>query len=130
MNTEGYNILRLVEQKKEEDNAKTRYQAASRSKLQNAISKRIRTTMIGALATMEEKLGFLFGEDGNRNKEQEHLYNLFKEIRSNILDKGNDQIRQLENDFDAYTIEMKKFYLEFRVQKEGTENDNQKNNQN
>jgi len=129
MSQQGYNILRLVEQKKEEDNAKTKYQAASRNKLQNAIARRIRTTMIGALATIEEKLGFILGEDGNRTKEQEHLNNLFKEVRSNILDKGNDQIRQLDSDFDAYVIEMKKMYLEFRLEKEGKD-DNQKNSSN
>lgn len=118
-NKNQYNVLRMVEQKKEEDNAKTRYQIASRKKLEAAIAKRIKTTMIGALASIEDKLGMLWESDGKMTQEQERMYNLFQEIRSAILDKGNDQIRQLEKDLDYYTIEMKKLYLEFRLEKEG-----------
>lgn len=111
-----YQVLKMVQRKQDADDAKTKYQAVSKKKLNTAVSKRVKTTMIGALATIEENFGFLWeGENGKRTKEQEQLYNLFQETRSAILDKGNDQIRQIEKDLDAFNIETKKIYLEFRL---------------
>ena len=57
----------------------------------------IRTTMIGAIERIENKLGFLWGHDKQEGdpsitEEQEDLYDLFMELREDILDFGNKQI--------------------------------------
>jgi|LakMenEpi03Aug12_release.lakeMendotaPanAssembly.Ray.scaffolds.fasta_scaffold210199_2 hypothetical protein len=61
----------------------------AREKLYNVCSKRINTTMIGAIATIEKYV------DGEQ----------FEKIRSEILDKGNNQIRGLHQDFDNYKVD-------------------------
>ena len=117
-----YNVLKLVQQRKDEDNAKTRHQAGCKDKLAKMVEKRIRTTMIGALAAVEEKFGMLWENDGKMNREQEKAYSLFQEIRSSILDKGNDQIRQLEKDLEYFVVELRRITLEFKLDKpEGKE---------
>jgi hypothetical protein len=64
----------------------------ARERLYNNCVKRINTTMIGAIATIEECMGT--GKD-------------FDAVRSKILDKGNNQIRILSSDFDQYDIKFK-----------------------
>lgn len=57
----------------------------------------IRTTMIGAISRIEEKFGVFWGfgkPDQERNEKQEKIYNLFMELREEILDLGNEQIRK------------------------------------
>jgi hypothetical protein len=57
----------------------------------------IRTTMIGAIERVERVFGHLWAhekQDGDPTitEEQEQLYDLFMELREEILDFGNKQI--------------------------------------
>lgn len=57
----------------------------------------IRTTMIGAISKIEERFGVFWGfgkPDEERNEKQEKIFNLFRELREEILDLGNEQIRK------------------------------------
>jgi|SanBayMetagenome_1026888.scaffolds.fasta_scaffold02545_4 hypothetical protein len=69
----------------------------SREKLFSLCSTKIRTTMIGAISDIES----LFPDAVKDNPE------LFQELRSSILDRGNNQIRNLENDLYDYDINQK-----------------------
>jgi hypothetical protein len=69
----------------------------SREKLFSLCSTKIRTTMIGAISDIES----LFSDAVKDNPE------LFQELRSSILDRGNNQIRNLENDLYDYDINQK-----------------------
>lgn len=80
-----------------ENRAKT----VAKSKLLDVSSKKIRTTMIGAIATIEENLGFLWGEG---SEDQAEFKQIFEKMRSEILDRGNNQIRNLEAEFANYDI--------------------------
>lgn len=64
----------------------------SSERLYNSCVKRINTTMIGAIATIEKYI---------LDKEE------FNTIRSEILDKGNNQIRSLSKDFESYSVSFK-----------------------
>ena len=65
--------------------------------------------MIGALSDIEKYFGFLLGDqDVKPTREQEKLRELFEELRSSILDRGNVQIRNLETEISHYDVVWKK----------------------
>jgi|TARA_R100000908_G_C3722379_1_gene124647 transcription termination factor Rho len=97
----------------------------SRDKLFKTAKKKIQTTMIGSLSTLESGFGFLWGieiEDEDRTPEQKKLYEIYEEARAQILDRGNTQIRNLESEFVNYEIVRKKHYINLPVQT-GDKND-------
>jgi|TARA_R100001163_G_C5061390_1_gene198288 hypothetical protein len=97
----------------------------SRDKLFKAAKKKIQTTMIGSLSTLESSFGFLWGfeaEEEDRTPEQKKLFEIYEEARAQILDRGNTQIRNLESEFVNYDITHKKHYINLPVQT-GDKND-------
>lgn len=90
----------------------------SRDKLFKAAKKKIQTTMIGSLSTVESSFGFLWGFDipeEDRTPEQKKIYEIYEEARAQILDRGNTQIRNLEAEFVNYDIVRKKHYITLPV---------------
>jgi ribosomal 50S subunit-associated protein YjgA (DUF615 family) len=85
-----------------------RSKMVAKSKLFEVSSKKIRTTMIGAIATIEENLGFLWGEG---SEDQAEFKQIFEKMRSEILDRGNNQIRNLEAEFSNYDIVRKTIHI-------------------
>jgi hypothetical protein len=80
--------------------------------------KKIQTTMIGALSTIEENFGFLWGlsiSEGERSEEQKKIQELYEDARAKILDRGNTQIRNLESEFINYDITRKKYLINLPV---------------
>ena len=97
----------------------------SRDKLFKTAKKKVQTTMIGSLSTLESSFGFLWGldvEEEDRTPEQKKLYEIYEEARAQILDRGNTQIRSLESEFVNYDIVRKKHYINLPVQT-GDKND-------
>ena len=95
-----------------------RHRDISRDKLFKAAKKKIQTTMIGALSTLEKSFGFLWGfdiQEEERTPEQKKLYEIYEEARAEILDRGNTQIRNLDSDFVNYEIVRKKHYITLPV---------------
>jgi|LakMenE01Jun11ns_1017448.scaffolds.fasta_scaffold9957778_11 hypothetical protein len=86
----------------------------SRERLLNAAKKKIQTTMIGSLSTVEKHFSFLWDVE-NPTAEQDQLKNLFEDLRSEILDRGNTQIRNLENEFSNYDIVWKRYSITLPV---------------
>jgi ribosome maturation protein Sdo1 len=66
--------------------------------LYNAMRKRIMTTMIGALASLEEYKDIFEEEE-------------YEQLRTDILDKGHFQIKGLERDLDDFEIKFKTVYF-------------------
>jgi len=94
-----------------------RYLDLSKERLLKIGKKKIQTTMIGALSTLEKRFGFLWGQDqeGDLTPEQEHLKELYEEIRSEILDRGNNQMRNLEAEFAQYDIKWLRYNMKLPV---------------
>ncbi len=64
--------------------------------------------MIGALSSIENHLK-RFWDVPNPTEEQIEMRKVFEEcVRSEILDRGNNQIRNLDNEFGNYEILYKK----------------------
>jgi len=106
-----------------------RYKEVSKDRLLKVSKKKIQTTMIGALSTVEKHFGFLWGHEDSQEltPEQEHLKELYNEVRSEILDRGNNQARNLETEFAAYDINWLRYQITLPVktisQKEGVKDD-------
>ena len=108
-----------------------RYKEVSKERLLKISKKNIQTTMIGALSTIEKHLGFLWGHESSEEltPEQEHLKELYDLVRSEILDRGNNQARNLETEFSAYDIKWLRYQITLPVkpldeQEEKKEKDN------
>ena len=90
----------------------------SKDKLFKAARKKIQTTMIGSLSTLESSFGFLWGFDvaeEDKTSEQKTIYEIYEDARAQILDRGNTQIRNLESEFVNYDIIRKKHYITLPV---------------
>lgn len=91
------------------------------------MERRIETTMIGALARIEQNFGFLWGhnKDGELTREEERFADIWDFTRNEILNHGNKQIRNLDTDFNRYGGVFKNnYHYTFKVNK------NNKNNKN
>jgi hypothetical protein len=90
----------------------------SKDKLFKAAKKKIQTTMIGALSTLESSFGFLWGfevPEEDKTPEQKKVYEIYEEARAQILDRGNTQIRNLESEFVNYDIVRKRYQITLPV---------------
>jgi|TARA_Y100000310_G_C20643940_1_gene795532 predicted esterase YcpF (UPF0227 family) len=117
-------LARLAKQNKK--NKEQRYKDSSKDRLQKIASKKIQTTMIGALSSIEKHLGFLWShdQDGELTSEQEEMRELYEEIRSEILDKGNHQIRNLETELSQYDITWLRYQISLPVARMTTKEEN------
>jgi hypothetical protein len=104
----------------------SRNKEVSRDKLFKVAKKKIQTTMIGALSTVEESFGFLWAmglPEEEKTEEQKKVQELYEEARAKILDRGNTQIRNLESEFVNYDINRKKYLINLPMIKEGEARD-------
>jgi hypothetical protein len=80
-----------------------KHRIESKERLSGILKKKIQTTMIGALSTIEENLAFLWEEDSPKVTKQE-MKEIYNKIRSEILDKGNNQARNVDAELSNYDI--------------------------
>lgn len=95
----------------------SKYKADSKDRLSKILKKKIQTTMIGALSTVEENFGFLWiNEDGKPlTQNQELMKTLYNKVRSEILDRGNNQARNIDAELSQYEIEWTKYQIKMPV---------------
>ena len=87
--------------KKRED----KYKTDSRERLSKILKKKGETTMIGALSSVEEHMGFLWDSNGEQmTPEQQMMLDLYQKVRSEILDKGNTQARNIDAELSQYDV--------------------------
>ena len=100
--------------KEERDN---RYKNSSNERLLKIARKKIQTTMIGALSSIENNFGFLWGseESSEITEEQQHMKDIFDQVRSEILDRGNNQARNLEAEMSQYEVKWLKYSINIPV---------------
>lgn len=105
-------LRRKLDTEKEQE-----YKKVSRDRLLKICQSKMKTIMIGALASIEAKFkSYWTPEPGQKiSNEQMLLQKLYSEIRQEILDKGNTHIRNLEQEFDQYSIEWKRYNMQLPV---------------
>ena len=109
----GFESLRHQKQEAEE-RRQDKFKADSKERLKKIARKKIQTTMIGALDTIEKHLGFLWEDDSQQSRQLREIYS---NVRQEILDRGNDQIRNLDNELNQYDIEWLRYHLTLPVKR-------------
>jgi len=123
MDNGSYKTLIQVKREREAQR-KTKYRVDSKERLKKIARKKIQTTMIGALDTIEKHLGFLWGpdEDGELSNEARQLKEIYNRVRQEILDRGNGQIRNLDTELEQYDVEWLRFNLTLPVRRRQEDN--------
>jgi transcription termination factor Rho len=95
----------------------SKYKADSKERLSKILKKKIETTMIGALSSIEDHFGFLWASnsDSAPTEEQVTMRDLYQQIRSEILDKGNSQARNIDAELSQYEVEWTKYSIAIPV---------------
>lgn len=75
--------------------------------------------MIGSLSSIERYFGFLWGEDSEEEltKDQERMRDIFEDLRTEILDKGNIQIRNADAEIDSYDVSWNKYHINLPIRR-------------
>ena len=108
-----YNKKVVEERKKLNAHKKKLY---AKQRLETNITKKIRTTMIGALASFEDAFGDLWGIDlsyEELSEEQIQFRDVWDEVRTDILNKGNMQIRAAQDELSEYDAEWHRPRIDF-----------------
>jgi hypothetical protein len=80
--------------------------------------------MIGALASFEEAFGQLWGkglDDVELTSDQRQYKDIWELIRTEVLNKGNNQLRAAMSEIDQYTVAFNKMEYKFVVTKPGNQ---------
>ena len=86
----------------------------AKNKLKIEVEKRLKTTMIGALASFEEGFGEAIGlNSDNPTEKQERLCDVWEDVRKEILDRGNRQIKIALEEIDCYDVQYGGFKYKF-----------------
>lgn len=90
------------------------YEVQSRERLAKIISKKLEKTFIGNISEFESKFGFLWGhgkKESELDTDEAYFRKLWKELRNTILNKGNDNIRAVQDELDQYTIHWNRYQI-------------------
>jgi len=94
----------------------------SKRQLIDAITKKMKTAMIGSLSSIEEALGFLWGLDlPEEERTQDQLdfeENVWQPLRTEILNKGNNQLRAAIDEITQYDMTWQKYQTELIIKKD------------
>jgi len=94
-----------------------KFRQDSRDRLSKILKKKVETTMIGALSSIEDHFSFLWsGESGGLSPEQKMMYDTFQKVRSEILDKGNTQARNIDAELAQYDVKWLRYQASMPVQ--------------
>jgi hypothetical protein len=101
-------IQRYIDMKrKSQEASKNRFIEESRKRLDKIISTKLTTTFIGSLATFEKNFGFLWGfgkKDHEKTEEERHLSSIWENVRTEVLNNGNNQLRTIKNELQNHNI--------------------------
>lgn len=93
-----------------------KYRDNSKKRLISIIEKKFKTTMIGSLATFEETFGYLWGHgEQSLSEEQAEFRRMWDEVRTEILNKGNNQLRAAQDEIASYTMTWDKYKTDFII---------------
>ena len=103
-----------------------KYKYDSKDRLSKILKKKVQTTMIGAISSIEDHFSFLWNaEESEMTEEKKFMYEAFQKVRSEILDKGNTQARNVDAELNQYEIRWMKYSMDIPVKKPigGTQED-------
>ena len=93
-----------------------KFKQDSRDRLSKILKKKVETTMIGALSSLEDHFAFLWtSKDGGMSPEQKIMYDTFQKVISEILDKGNTQSRNVDAELSQYDVKWLRYQTSMPV---------------
>ena len=113
---EDFNEL-IRSQKEYKAQRDEKYKTDSKFRLSKILKKKVETTMIGALSSVEEHFSFLWTnkDGGDLSPEQKIMHDTFQKVRSEILDKGNTQARNVDAELNQYDVKLLKYSINIPV---------------
>ena len=85
----------------------------SRRQIIEQIETRFKTIMIGSLARFEKEFGSLWGNNDEPSNNQEAFFrDKWEDLRHDLLDHGNNQIRQGLDELNMYLNSVEKYKLQ------------------
>tara|TARA_R110002020_G_scaffold80276_3_gene200404 strand:- start:2182 stop:2571 length:390 start_codon:yes stop_codon:yes gene_type:complete len=118
MTEQEYNYDDLIRSSRKYKSTKEdKYKESSKDRLYKISKKKVETTMIGALSSIEKHFGFLWGHESQEDlsPEEQHIKSIYDEVRSEILDKGNNQIRNLESEISQYEVKWLRYHMSLPI---------------
>jgi len=101
-----------------------RYRNESKDRLAKILKKKVTTTMIGALASIESHFGFLWENNGQDiTPEQRVMYDIYQTARQEILDKGNVQVKNIDAELAQYDIKWLRYTTSIPIKMKKEDND-------
>ena len=107
----------LIRNKSEYKDARSeRYKYDSKDRLSKILRKKVETTMIGAISSLEDHFSFLWAaQDSEMTEEKKFMFDIFQKVRSEILDKGNSQSRNIDAELNQYEVKWMRYSVEIPV---------------
>jgi len=119
---ENYNSL--IRQHQEYKKIKEeKFNFDSKDRLSKILKKKVTTTMIGSLSSIEKHFGFLWeGDPNDMTPEQKTMYEIYQKTRQEILDKGNAQAKNVDAELSQYDVKWLRYSVNIPVRndKEGS----------
>ena len=114
---EKENFDELIRNKSEYKEARTeKFRYDSKERLSKILRKKVETTMIGAISSIEDHFSFLWNaKDSEMTEEQKFMYELFQKVRSEILDKGNSQARNVDAELNQYEVRWMRYSVDIPI---------------
>lgn len=93
--------------RKSQEASNQRFADESKKRLSKIIATKLTTTFIGSLAAFEKAFGFLWGQgkrDSEKTQEEKEFYNIWESVRTDVLNNGNNQLRNIQNELQNHNI--------------------------
>lgn len=93
------------------------FEDVSKKRLVSILEKKVQTSFIGALSQFENLFSHLWGynkDERDLTDEQFDMREMWEEVRTNILNNGNNQIRAIQNEINQYTIKWNRYRLDMK----------------
>jgi hypothetical protein len=86
--------------------------------LENNLKEKFETIIIGSLYIFEEKFGYLWGHGidySELSEEEKEFREIWKDVRTKILDKGNSKARAALNELGQYNVSWNRYVTNFKI---------------
>ena len=111
------NFDSLIREKIEYKSAREdKFKNDSKERLSKILKKKVETTMVGALSSIEDHFSFLWSSESDTlTPEQKIMFDIFQKVRSEILDKGNTQARNIDAELNQYDVKWLRYSINIPV---------------
>tara|TARA_B100000959_G_C14975039_1_gene621227 strand:+ start:2286 stop:2663 length:378 start_codon:yes stop_codon:yes gene_type:complete len=115
----------VAAQQKQRELKESKYKERSKKRLSSIVSTKMKTSFIGAISACESHIGFLWGHgkpDNELSEEEVSMKEIWENVRAQILDNGNSQLRATMNEMNQYTISWTRYHVDLNIEKEDGQN--------